>query len=77
VVNGTLVLDNNTTLVNDTDGSGLNLSVFTLGAVTNLVSSSTYTYGAGVLTATNNNFNAAVYLGDAANSGGNLSTVPT
>jgi len=30
-----------------------------------------------VLTATNNNFNAAVYLGDAANSGGNLSTVPT
>jgi autotransporter-associated beta strand protein len=72
VVNGTLVLDNSSALINNTTGSGLNQSVFILGAATNVISGATYTHSAGVLTATNNNLNAAVYLGDAINNSGGL-----
>jgi autotransporter-associated beta strand protein len=73
VADGTLVLDNNNALVNNTDGTGLDQSVFILGAATNIISGSGYTHEDGVLTATNNSFNAAVYLGDANNLSGGLS----
>jgi autotransporter-associated beta strand protein len=74
VVNGTLVLDNNNALTNDTDGAGLNQSVFILGAATNSFSGAVYSQSAATLTATNNSYNAAVYLGDAANAAGGLTT---
>jgi autotransporter-associated beta strand protein len=74
VVNGTLVLDNNNALTNDTDGPGLNQSVFILGAATNSFSGTNYSQSAATLTATNNSYNAAVYLGDAANAAGGLTT---
>jgi autotransporter-associated beta strand protein len=74
VVNGTLVLDNNNALTNDTDGAGLNQSVFILGAATNTFSGTVYSQSAATLTATNNSLNAAVYLGDAANAAGGLTT---
>ncbi len=73
VVNGTLFLDSNGALINNTTGAGLNQSVFVLGAATNIISGATYTHSAGVLTASNNNYNAAVYLGDANNTGGSIS----
>ena len=72
VVNGTLVLDNSSALINNTTGAGLNQSVFVLGAATNVLTGTGYTHSAGVLTATNNSFNAAVYLGDAINNSGGL-----
>jgi autotransporter-associated beta strand protein len=65
VVNGTLILDNGGALINNTTGAGLTQSVFVLGAATNIFSGSGYTHTNAV--ATNNNFNAAVYLGDTNN----------
>jgi autotransporter-associated beta strand protein len=65
VANGTLVLDNSHALTNDTTGTGLNQSWFVLGAATNYFSGSGFSHEAGVLTATNNSFNAAISLGDA------------
>jgi autotransporter-associated beta strand protein len=81
VINGTLVLDDSIyysgyTLRNNTTGTGLTRSVFILGAATNVLAGSGYTYTAGVLTATNNSFNAAVYLG-AANSAGGMTVNAT
>jgi hypothetical protein len=73
VPNGTLVLDNSSALTNDTSGAGLSLSMFTLGAVTNLISGATYSHEAGVLTTTNNSFNASVFLGDSTHATGGLS----
>ena len=74
VVNGTLVLDDDGALINNTSGAGLTQSLFVLGAITNVISgaSTTFTHSAGVLTTTNNSFNAAVYLGDASNLTGGL-----
>jgi len=77
VQNGTLVLDNSTALVNDTTGAGLSFSVFALGAVTNSISGTTYSHEAGVVTTTNNSFNAAVFLGDATHAAGGLSVAAT
>jgi autotransporter-associated beta strand protein len=73
-VNGTLVLDIDGALLNNTTGAGLTQSLFVLGAITNVISgaSGTFTHSAGVLTTTNNSFNAAVYLGDASNLTGGL-----
>ena len=73
VINGTLVLDNNTALVNNTDGTGLDQSLFVLGSATNVLNGATWSHKAGGLTATNNSFNAAVYLGDANDYHGGLS----
>ena len=74
VVNGTLVLDNDNALINDTVGTGLTQSLFVLGAATNIFSGTGYNQEASALTATNNNFNAAVYLGY--DTGGNNITTP-
>jgi autotransporter-associated beta strand protein len=71
VISGTLVLDNASALINNTTGAGLTQSVFVLGAATNIFSGSGYTHTNAV--ATNNNFNAAVYLGDTNNLTGGLS----
>ncbi len=66
VANGILILDNNYALTNNTSGTGLQQSWFVLGAVTNVFAvAGSYSAPAGVMVATNNNFNAAVYLGDA------------
>jgi fibronectin-binding autotransporter adhesin len=70
VVNGTLVLDNNNALTNNTSAAGLSQSVFILGAATNIFLGSGYSHEAGVLATANNNFNAAVYLGDPGSTGG-------
>ena len=68
------MLDNSSALVNNTGGTGLGTSYFILGAATNVFTlAGTFAPPAGVLVATNNNFNAAVYLGDANNAGGGLS----
>ena len=72
VPNGTLVLDNNAALTNNTTGTGLNSSLFILGAATNLFPSGVST-PAGILTAANNSYNCAVYLGDANFPNGGLS----
>ena len=74
VVNGTLVLDNSSALTNNTSGAGLPQSLFVLGAATNLFYGAAYSQEFGVLTTNNNSYNAAVYLGDANNAGGGLST---
>jgi autotransporter-associated beta strand protein len=66
VANGTLVLDNNHALTNNTSGTGLTQSWFILGAATNAFAvSGSYSAPPGVMVAANNNFNAAVFLGDA------------
>jgi autotransporter-associated beta strand protein len=83
VASGTMVLDNNAALTNNTtDPGGINKflqSHFILGAATNAFSShidGNYAYifspPAGVLVAKDNNYDAAVYLGDP-DSGGGLS----
>ena len=77
VANGTLVLDNDNAVINDTHGAGLGSSLFILGAATNTFSGTGYTQPASALTASNNSFNAAIYLGDAANPGGGLITPVT
>ena len=64
VANGTLVLDNGNAVTNNTSGTGLTQSVFILGAATNIFSGTSYAAPAGVLVTNNNNYNAAVYLGD-------------
>ena len=63
VPNGTLVVDNSGALTNNTTGTGLNLSLFILGAATNIVGSG-FSAPSGFLIAANNTFNCAVYLGD-------------
>jgi fibronectin-binding autotransporter adhesin len=75
VANGTLVLDNSYALTNYPGGTGLGQGLFVLGAATNIFYGTGYTLEAGVLTATNNSYNAAVYLGDANNLTGGL-TIP-
>jgi len=66
VPNGTLVVDNNSALINDTTGAGLNSSQFILGAAINLYSGvSGVSPPASVLVSANNTYNCAVYLGDA------------
>ena len=72
VANGTMVLDNNGALTNNTTGTGLTQSWFILGAATSPFSGSGYSVPAGVMVTANNNFNAAVYLGDASFSTGGL-----
>ena len=74
VANGTLVLDNSAALTNITSGAGLTQGLFILGAATNLLFGTGYTHEFGVLTTNNNSYNAAVYLGDANNASGGLST---
>jgi autotransporter-associated beta strand protein len=64
VPNGVLVVDKNGALTNNTTGTGLNLSLFILGAATNFMASGSGA-PAGFLIATNNSYNCAVYLGDA------------
>jgi uncharacterized repeat protein (TIGR03806 family) len=64
VPNGILVLDNNSALINNTGGSGVSMSLFVLGAATNIVGSGA-SAPSGFLFATNNSYNCAVYLGDA------------
>ena len=78
VVNGTLVLDNNNALINNTTRAGLNQALLLLGAATNVYQVPATRTEAGVLTATNNSYNAAVYLGDASAtySGGGLTFTP-
>jgi fibronectin-binding autotransporter adhesin len=74
VANGTLVLDTNGAVINNTSGTGLNQSWFVLGAVSNTVwAAGTYGAPVGVIINTNNSFNAAIYLGDANNAAGGLS----
>jgi hypothetical protein len=78
VQNGTLVLDNNGALTNDTTaGTGLNTSYFFLGAATNIFSTDANLIvpAPGVLVTNNNSYNAAIYLGDANNAGGGLFTM--
>jgi autotransporter-associated beta strand protein len=69
VAQGTLVVDNGYALTNYTTGTGLDQSYFILGPATNyfagVAGGVVYAPPAGVLTASNNSFNAAVYLGDA------------
>jgi autotransporter-associated beta strand protein len=73
VPNGTLVVDNNSALINDTTGAGLNSSQFILGAATNLYSGiSGVSPPASVLVSANNSYNCAVYLGDASFPNGGL-----
>jgi autotransporter-associated beta strand protein len=69
VADGTLVLDNNDALTNNTTGIGLKQSWFILGAATGAFGKAA---PAGVLVATDNSFNAAVYLGDASHATGGL-----
>ena len=65
VANGALVLDNGAALTNNTSGAGLTASYFILGAATNVFAvSGSYSAPAGVMVNTNNNWNAAVWLGD-------------
>jgi autotransporter-associated beta strand protein len=65
VPNGTLVLDNNSALINNTTGAGLNSSQFILGAATNIYAGiSGVSPPAGALVAANNSYNCAVFLGD-------------
>jgi autotransporter-associated beta strand protein len=64
VANGTLILDNNNAITNNSTTAGLQQALFVLGGATNIFNSSAYYHAAGVLTATNNSFNASVYLGD-------------
>lgn len=66
VPNGTLVVDNSGALTNNTTGTGLNSSLFILGAATNLYAGvSGVSAPAGVLIAANNSYNCAIFLGDA------------
>lgn len=58
VQNGTLVLNNNNALINNTSGTGLNQSLFSLGTLANT---------------SPNSANCAVYLGDATHATGGLS----
>ena len=71
VPNGTLVVDNSSALINNTTGAGLNASLFILGAATNIMASGS-SAPAGFLIAANNNYNCAIYLGDANYPGGGL-----
>jgi len=75
VQNGTLVVDNNAALINDTTGTGLSTSYLFLGAATNVFYGTAIVPATGVLLNTNNTCNAAIYLGDANNSSGGL-TLP-
>jgi hypothetical protein len=77
VANGTLVLDNNYALTNNTTGAAAVPAYFILGAATNLYYSATITPPAGLLVNTNNGFNASVYLGDATHATGGLSVGAT
>ncbi len=74
VVNGTLILDDigfsGNSLINNTTGAGLTRSLFILGAATNVFSGTGYTQPASALTASNNNFNASIYLGATNSTGG-------
>lgn len=71
VPNGTLVVDNSGALINNTTGTGLTLSLFVLGAATNIVGSG-FSAPGGFLIASNNACNCSVYLGDASFAGGGL-----
>jgi autotransporter-associated beta strand protein len=77
VVNGTLVLDNNNSLINNNPtGTGFNQAWFLLGAATSVFSptiNGRATPAPGVLVDTDNSFNATVYLGDANYPDGGLS----
>ena len=65
VPNGTLVVDNNSALINNTTGAGLNSSQFVLGAATNIYAGvSGVSAPAAALVKANNSYNCAVYLGD-------------
>jgi autotransporter-associated beta strand protein len=80
VQNGTLVLDNNSALINKPFGPDNGTSYFILGAATNVFTGTVpnaFAPAAGVLVTNNNNYNAAVYLGDANNPGGLLSVDAT
>jgi len=73
VQNGVLVADNSSALINDTTGANNNMSLFTLGPVTNIVYTGATSLPTGYQTVnTNNNVNCAFYLGDTNNTGGNL-----
>jgi autotransporter-associated beta strand protein len=75
VLNGTLVLDNVSALINSSFGPGNGTGYFILGAVTNIFSGTTpnaFSPAVGVLVSNNNSFNAAVYLGDSNNLTGGL-----
>jgi len=72
VANGALVLDNGNALTNNSSGTGLTYSAFILGAVTNVFTGSGYSAPPGVLVNSNNNFSAAVWLGDANFPGGGI-----
>jgi autotransporter-associated beta strand protein len=80
VANGTLVLDNNGALINNTSDTGginkLDQSSFILGTTTNVfyyvTTKQNYSYSppSEVLVAEDNNYNATVYLGDPESGGG-------
>jgi autotransporter-associated beta strand protein len=72
VADGTLVLDNSGALTNNTSGTGIKQSWFILGAATSAFTGTNFSPPAGVLVATNNRLNAAVYLGDADHATGGL-----
>jgi len=74
VQNGTLVVDNSTALINNTDGTAdNNISFFILGPATNVVTPGSTALPTGYQTVnTNNSVNCAVYLGDTNNLTGNI-----
>ena len=73
VANGALVLDNGAALTNNTSGAGLTASYFILGAATNVFGvAGSFSAPAGVMVNTNNNWNAAVWLGDASHAAGGI-----
>ena len=78
VQNGTLVVDNNAALINNTDGTAdNNISFFNLGPATNVVTPGSTSLPTGFQTiTTNNSVNCAVYLGDANNSSGGFTVAP-
>jgi len=78
VQNGTLVVDNNAALINNTDGpADNNISFFNLGPATNVVSAGSTSLPTGFQTiTTNNSVNCAVYLGDANNPSGGIMVAP-
>jgi autotransporter-associated beta strand protein len=80
VVNGTLVLNNSGAITNTSLGAGNGSSYFVLGAATNIFTGTVpnaFSPAPGVLITNNNNFNAAVYLGDTNNLAGGLTVTAT
>lgn len=78
VPNGTLILDNSSAVINNTTGAGLNSSQFILGAATNIYAGvAGVSPPTGLLVTANNNYNCAVYLGDANYPNGGLTLAAT